>query len=128
MVTAVGWDMYDPRLTVKAVLAEALGIGDCGFIHTDGLIYASDDNQSRCHGCALEAGAVDDMIVLVTHGRLRMVTAQTPGAPVYTQHAGAGVGSPPDDTDPGSHNPVGFAIEAYLIFVHVDGANATGGN
>jgi len=127
MVTAVGWDMYDPRLTVKGVLAEVLPIGGCGFIHTDGLIYASDDDDDKCHGFALEAGAVGDMIVLVTYGRLKVEDTFDEGTLVYTQHAGSGTGSPPGTTDPGSHHAVGYTIDTHLMLLHTGALNWKGG-
>jgi len=128
MVTAIGWDMYDPRLTVKGELAEALPIGGCGFIHTDGLIYASDDDESKCHGFALEAGAVGDIIVLVTYGRLRVSDTFDEGTNVFTQHAGSAIGSAPGTTNAGGHNPVGYTIDTHLMLVHTGGLNWLGGN
>jgi len=127
-VIAVGWDMYDPRLTVKATLAEDLPIGGCGWIDTDGLIYASDNSQSRCHGCALEAGVAGEKVVLVTYGRLRVADTFEEGTLVYTQEAGDGTGSPPGTTQPASHNPVGYTIEPHLMLIHPDGLNWIGGN
>ena len=118
---AVGWDMYDPRLTVKGTLAEAIGLGDCCWIHTDGLVYLSDNVEDKCNGCGLTAGAIGDEITLVTHGRLRMVTAQTPGANVLS--CGLSGGGPPDDG--GSGPIVGFAAETYLIIVHIDSVSTT---
>ncbi len=126
-VVAVGWDMYDPRLTIKATVA-ALGaqtaaaftidIGDCCYIDGNGDIQVSEDTQDRCHGCALMAAEGGDELVLVTHGRLKMETAQTPGADVMSPHAGADVGQPPDDG--GAGPVVGFAVEEYLIVVNID--------
>jgi hypothetical protein len=114
MVEAVGWDMYDPRLTIKGRAAEALGLGDCAYLHTDGLIYYTDATED-VHGCALKAVEIDDEVTLVTHGRLRMVTAQTPGNPVMGPNGGSG--TPPDDG--GGGRLCGMAIETYLILVHV---------
>jgi len=119
MVEAVGWDMYDPRLTIKGKAAEALGLGDCAYIHTDGLIYYT-DAETKINGCALKAVAVDDEVTLITHGRLRMVTAQTPGAQVKGPSGGSG--TPPDDG--GAGLVCGFAIEEYLIFVHIDSVSS----
>jgi len=114
MVEAVGWDMYDPRLTVKGTCSDALEIGWCAFIHTDGLIYYSGSTQT-VHGCALKEAAVDDEVTLVTHGRLRMVTAQNKG--VVVKGPTSGSGSPPDDGLTGKI--CGYSIEEYLIFVHI---------
>ena len=126
-VVAQGWDMYDPRLTVKATVA-ALGaqtaaafvidIGDCCYIDGNGDIQVSETTQDRCHGCALMAAEGGDELVLVTHGRLKMVTAQTPGNDVMSPHAGADVGQPPSDG--GAGQVVGFAVEEYLIVVNID--------
>ncbi len=118
---AVGWDMYDPRLTTKVILAEACDLADCMYIHTDGLAYLSDNGEDKCHGCALEAGSIGDAMTLVRNGRLRMVTAQTPGANVLS--CGAAGGSPPDD---GNSGPiVGYAAETYLIIVQIDAVSTT---
>ena len=129
---AKGWDMYDPRLTIKATVA-ALGaqggaaftidIGDCCYIDGNGAIQVSEDTEDKCHGCALKAAVGGDELVLITHGRLKMVTAQTPGHNVYSQHAGQDTGSPPDDTSAGPI--VGFAAEEYLIVVHIDSVSTT---
>jgi len=132
MVEAVGWDMYDPRLTVKAMVALlgaqtgaafTVGIGDCCYIDGNGAIQVSEDTEDKCHGCALEAAVGGDELVLVTHGRLRMVTAQTPGGNVMSPHAGADTGAPPDDA--GAGPIVGFAAETYLIIVHIDSVSTT---
>ena len=120
---AVGWDMYDPRLTTKVVLAEACDIADCMYVHTDGLAYLSDNDEDKCHGCALKAGAIGDTMTLIRNGRLRMVTAQTPGANVMTPNLGSGVGSPPDDA--GAGPIVGYAAETYLIIVAIDSTSTT---
>jgi len=127
---AVGWDMYDPRMTLKATVktGETVGIGDCCYIDSNGYINVSDTSQDKTHGCALMAASAGDELVLVTHGRLKMVTEQTPGALVYPQDTADGTGSPPDDAQAGTEEPVGFAIEAYLIFVHIDNLSAVGGH
>lgn len=118
---AMGWDGYDPRLTVKGVLAEAVDLADCCYVAGDGLIYLSDNGEDKCHGCALKAGAIGDTATLITHGRLRMVTAQTPGANVLSCNQAGG--SPPDD---GGGGPiVGFAVETYLIIVNIDSVSTT---
>lgn len=125
MVEAVGWDMYDPRLTIKAEVytGETVGIGDCCYIDGNGYINVSDTDEDKCHGCALEAATAGDMLVLVTNGRLRMVTAQTPGANVNSSQGASGTGNPPDD---GGAGPiVGFAVEEYLVFVNIDSVSTT---
>ena len=127
---AVGWDMYDPRMTVKATVKsdQTIDIGDCCWIDSNGLINVSDTDQDRCHGCALEAATGGDELTLVTHGRLKMVTAQEEGNLVYAQDTTALIGSPPDDTQAASYAPVGFAIEEYLIQVHIDNLSTVGGH
>jgi len=132
---AVGWDMYDPRMTIKATVAMLgtdtaaafdIDIGDCCFINGSGEIEVTDHSVSKTHGCALMAAEGGDELVLITHGRLKMVTEQTPGALVYPQDTAVDVGSPPDDTLYSTMPPCGFAIEAYLIFVHIDNASLAG--
>lgn len=113
MVEAVGWDMYDPRLTVKGTALEVIHLGDCCYIDADGVRYT--DATEKINGCALKAYAIGDEVTLITHGRLRMVTAQVPGAEVSGPNGGTG--TPPDDA--GGGRACGFAIEEYLIFVHI---------
>lgn len=127
---AKGWDMYDPRMTLKATVktGETVGIGDCCYIDGNGFINVSDTSIDKTHGCALMAAIAGNELVLVTHGRLKMVTEQTPGNFVYAQDTADGTGSPPSETKASSYEPVGFAIEAYLIFVHIDNLSAKGGN
>jgi len=127
---AVGWDMYDPRMTLKATVktGQTVGIGDCCYIDGNGVINVSDTDEDKCHGCALMAATGGDELVLITHGRLKMVTEQIPGALVYPQDTTADIGSPPDDLLTGTIEPCGFAIEAYLIFVHIDNLSAVGGH
>jgi len=115
--TAVGWDMYDPRLTLKGEAGEDdIEVGACCHISTNGEIWLTDNNTSIVHGCALTSADDGDELVLVTHGRLRVATSNTPGAQVYGQINDGG--SVPDDNAEG--NVVGFAIENYLVFVHID--------
>jgi hypothetical protein len=131
---AIGWDMYDPRLTIKATVA-ALGaqggaaflidIGDCCYIDGSGDIQVSEDTEDKCHGCALMAASGGDELVLITHGRLKMETAMTPGSNVFSNHAGQDTGSPPVDTSVGGSPIVGFAVEEYLIVVNIDSVSAT---
>ena len=123
LYTAVGWDMYDPRMTLKGEAGEDdIGIGACCWISsTNGEIYLSDDATSIIHGCALTEANDGDELVLVTHGRLRVTDSNTPGINVYGQlNAG---GSAPNDTISGA--VCGFSIENYLIFVHIDSVSAT---
>ena len=122
LYTAVGWDMYDPRLTLKGEAAEDdIGVGACCWISTNGEIYLTDDIQSRVHGCALTAADDGDELVLVTHGRLRVTDSNAMGALVYGQLNEGG--SAPNATTDG--NVCGFSVENYLIFVHIDSPSAT---
>ncbi len=119
--SAIGWDMYDPRMTLKAVTAEAITMGTCCWIDTDGLVYLTDNGEDRIHGCALTTEAAGNEIVLVTHGRLKVVDTNTIGALIYgQQNAG---GSVPNTTTTGQI--CGFSIEATLLFVHIDSPSAT---
>ncbi len=120
---AVGWDMYDPRLTTKVQLApdEACDLGDCVYVHTDGLGYLSDNGEDKCHGCALDAQPGSAWVTLVRNGRLRMVTAQVPGANVMSNATSGG--GPPDDD--GGGPIVGYAAETYLIIVQIDSTSTT---
>lgn len=122
-VVATGWEMYDLRSTIKAVTGEAIGIGMCCYIHSDGLIYVSDTDEDKCHGCALKAAALGDSLVLVLEGRLRVQTAQTPGANVMSQQLASGTGSAPDDA--GAGPKVGFATAEYIIQVNIDSVSTT---
>ncbi|GAG95137.1 unnamed protein product [marine sediment metagenome] len=128
MVEAVGWDMYDPRLTLKANVKQyfddgttvyAIAIGDCCYIDGNGLIQLSDADKSTVHGCALMAAVGGDELTLVTHGRLRMVTAQTPGDDIKSDNTEADGGGEPPSTTNATGSVCGYAISAYLVWVHV---------
>jgi len=118
---AVGWDMYDPRMTLKAEAGEAIEKGACCWIHTDGLIYLTDNVEDRIHGCALTDASSGDELVLITHGRLKVVDTNTIGALVYGQQNNGG--SVPNTTATGQI--CGFSITATMIFVHIDSVSAT---
>ena len=121
--TAVGWDMYDPRMTLKAtvVSTDTLFVGACCWIDSNGYVNLSDNGEDRIHGCALTAANAGDEVVLVTHGRLKVVDTNTIGALIYgQQNAG---GSVPNTTTTGQI--CGFSIEATLLFVHIDSPSAT---
>lgn len=124
-VIGTGWDMYDPRLTIKATVktGETVGLGDCCYIDGNGYINVSDTDEERCHGCALKAAVAGEKLVLIMNGRLRVQTAQTPGDPVKSQKLASGTGSCPDDA--GTGFAVGFAIEEYVIAVNIDSVSAT---
>ena len=121
--SAVGWDMYDPRMTLKAtvVSTDTLFVGACCYIDANGYINLSDNGEDRIHGCALTAANPGDEVVLVTHGRLKVVDTNTIGALIYgQQNAG---GTVPNTTTTGQI--CGFSIEATLLFVHIDSPSAT---
>jgi len=124
LYTAVGWDMYDPRLTLKGTAGEDdIEVGACCWISGSyGEIFLTDDAMSIVHGCALTRADEGDELVLVTHGRLRVPDDNTIGAAVYGQ-INPGRGSAPNVTVSG--NVCGFAIESNLLFVHIDQASAT---
>ena len=117
---AVGWDMYDPRMTLKATTAEDIEKGACCWIHTDGLIYLTDNISNTVHGCALTTEALGNELVLVTHGRLKVVDTNTIGALARGQQNDGG--SVPNTTAAGQI--CGFCIAADMIFVHIDSVSA----
>ena len=122
---AVGWDMYDPRMTLKATVATGVTVnkGYCCRIDNAGEIVvdlSGGGTEERVHGCALTDASAGDELVLVTHGRLRVVDTQIMGDLVYGQQQANG--SCPNTAAAGKQ--VGFAIEANLIFVHIDTTSA----
>ena len=122
---AIGWDMYDPRLTLKGtvVSTDTLFVGACCYIDANGYINLTDDagGFDRIHGCALTAANPGDEVTLITHGRLKVVDTNTIGALIYGQ-ADSG-GTVPNTNVSGQI--CGFAIEATLLFIHIDSASAT---
>jgi len=125
MVTyeAVGWDMYDPRLTLKGtvVSTDTIFVGACCYIDSNGYVNLTDDGQDRVHGCALTTANPGDEVVLITHGRLKVKDTNTIGALIYGQAASGG--NVPNTNVSGQ--VCGFAIEANLLFVHIDSPSAT---
>ena len=122
--TAVGWDMYDPRMTLKGtvVSTDTLFVGACCYIDSDGYINLTDNGEDKVHGCALTAANPGTEVTLVTHGRLKVATtpANTKGALAYGQNA-AGGNVPFTNTN---GHIVGFCIEADLLFIHIDSESA----
>jgi hypothetical protein len=115
-VTCLDITMYDPRDTVKAVAAEAIGLGESCYIHSDGLAYVVDNGKSDvCHGWALKAYAAGDEVTLVTACRMKPNATQTKGARVYTG-AIAG-GSCPSTTLAAGGLVVGFAMSAEIVYL-----------
>lgn len=125
MVTAIGWDMYEPRTTLKAVAVETIEKGESVYIHTDGLVYVVDNTKSDvCHGWALEAAAAGDYLTIVTEGRLNIVTTQTIGARVYTGNVAGG--SAPSTTLAAVGVICGYAVTANLVALRVVSPAADG--
>ena len=122
---AVGWDMYDPRMTLKATVATGVTVhlGYCCRINVSGEIVvdlSGGGTEERVHGCALTAAGAGDELVLVTHGRLKVVDTQIMGDLVWGQEEANG--SCPNTLELGKQ--IGFAISADLIFVHIDTTSA----
>ena len=117
---AEGWDMYDPRMTLKAVTAEDITKGACCWIAANGLVYLTDNLDNTVQGCALTTEAEGNEIVLVTHGRLKVVDDNTIGALAYAQQNDGG--SVPNTNNAGQ--VCGFCIAVDMIFVHIDAVSA----
>lgn len=115
-VTCTGVDNYDPRTTIKGTAAEAIDIGESCRISSDGKAYVVDNAKSDvCHGWALTTVAINEKVTLFTKGRMMVGTAQTIGARLYTGNIAGG--SAPSTTLAAVGVVVGFAIEAYKVFV-----------
>lgn len=124
-VTCLDITMYDPRDTVKAVAAEAIGLGESCFISSDGLVYVVDNVKSDvCHGWALKAYAAGDEVTLVTACRMKPNATQTKGARVYTG-AVAG-GSCPSTTLAAAGIVVGYAMSADIVYLRTPVPAANG--
>jgi predicted transcriptional regulator len=124
-VTCSGITAYDLRVSVKAVTAEAIGIGESVYISTDGLAYLVDNGKNDvCHGWAIEAAAAGDQITIVNKCRMRVATTQTIGARAYTG-AVAG-GSAPSTTLAANGIVVGYAITATLLLLEAPTPAADG--
>lgn len=117
-VEAVGWDMYQPRSTIKVEAAEAIGKGECCYIlNTDGLAYLCDAGENnKCHGVALNGVAAGEMVTLVTDGRLRVATAQTIGNQAFSGNINGGTAP---TTTLATGIVVGMAIADYLVLVRI---------
>lgn len=84
-VVCSGVSMYDIRTTIKAVAAEAIGLGESIYISTDGLAYVVDNGKNDvCHGWALTAAAAGATLTIVTTCRMDVAVDQTIGARAYT--------------------------------------------
>lgn len=121
----LGIDHYDMRTTLKGVAAEALGMGESAYIHSDQLVYLVDNGKSNvCHGWALKDYAAGDIVTIVTQCRMKVDIVQTPGARLYTG-AFAG-GSAPSTTFAATGVVVGYAITDEMIYCNVPTPAADG--
>lgn len=124
-VVCNGISMYDIRTTIKAVAAEAIGVGESIMIRNDGLAYLVDAGKSDVvHGWALEAAAAGDTITYVTTCRMMVGTVQVPGAMCYTGSVAGG--SAPSTTLAAAGVICGFAITTTRIFLNVPTPAANG--
>ena len=116
-VLCEGIVMYDPRHGFKAPVGdEAILQGESVFINSDGELEPVDDAGSQpCHGWALEDGAIGDTITVVRYCRMKLNTAHTIGARVYTG-AVAG-GSPPSTTFSAVGPVVGWAYASDAVII-----------
>ena len=116
-VICEGIVMYDPRHSFKGTVGdEAVLQGESVFITSSGVIEPVDDAGSQpCHGWALKDGAIGEVITVVRFCRMKVDTAQTIGARVYTG-AVAG-GSPPSTTFATDGLVVGWAYATDAIIV-----------
>jgi len=115
-----GWDMYDPRMTVKAEAAEIITKGYACYIASDGKAYLCDNSVNNMfHGCALQTVAAGEKVTLVTHGRLYTTVAQTIGNKAKSTTSSGG--AVPSTTLSGI--VCGTAIAAYLIQIHAEPAS-----
>lgn len=119
---AVGWDMYDPRMTLKGTVipTDTLFVGACCYIDGNGYVNLTDDSEDKIEGCALTAANPGDEVTLITHGRLKVAATNTRGALIYGQTDSGG--SVPNTETTGQ--VCGFSIEAKLLFVHIDSTSA----
>jgi len=112
----ISWDMYEPRTTLKAIAAEDMTRGESAYISTDGLAYVTDNTKSdQFNGCVLKDTLAGEEVVLVTHGRLNVTALQTIGGKAVVSNASGGG---PPGTAAGGTAAAGFAISAYLLFIH----------
>jgi hypothetical protein len=114
-VVSTDISMYDPRDTLKAVAAEAIGLNESCYISSDGLAYLVDNTKNDvCHGWAVKAVAVGEEVTLATACRIKPATAQTPGARVYTGNIAGG--SCPSTTLAATGIVVGHAMSTTIIY------------
>ena len=116
-VVCEGIVMYDPRHSFKAPVGdEAILQGESVYLNSSGTLEPVDDGKSDvCHGWALEDGATGDVITVVKYCRMKVDTAQTIGALVYTGTVAGG--SPPSTTLAAAGLVVGWAYAADAVIV-----------
>ena len=126
-VLCEGIVMYDPRHSFKAAVGdEAILQGESVYLNSSGVLEPVDDGKNDvCHGWALEDGATGDTITVVKYCRMKVDTAQTIGARVYTG-AVAG-GSPPSTTFATNGLIVGWAYAADAVIVTAPNPPAVNG-
>lgn len=114
-VTCSGITAYDLRVSVKAVAAEAIGLGESVYISSDGLAYVVDNGKATvCHGWALTQAAAGAMLTITNKCRMKVGTTQTPGARAYTGNVAGG--SAPSTTL-AAGIVVGHAIDAETLLL-----------
>jgi len=117
-VVCSGISAYDLRLSIKAITAEAIGLGESVRIANDGLAYLVDNGKSDvCHGWVLEAAGAGVMVTIVTKCRMKVSTTQTIGARAYT--GGVAGGSAPSTTLAAAGVVVGYAWQADALMLQV---------
>lgn len=116
-VLCEGIVMYDPRHAFKAPVGdEDILQGESVYLNSSGELEPVDGTKyDVCHGWALEDGVDGDVITVVRYCRMKVNTAQTIGARVYTG-AVAG-GSPPSTTFATDGLVVGWAYAADAVIV-----------
>jgi len=114
-IECTGILQYDPHDTLKATTAEAVEMGQCLYIHTDGLAYLVDNGLStKVHGIALKDTASGEKVTLITKCRMEVDTTQTIGARVYTGALSGG--SAPSSTLATNGVTCGFAYAAKRVY------------
>lgn len=123
-VVCSGVSMYDIRTTIKAVAAEAIGLGQSIYVSTDGLAYVVDNGKNDvCHGWALTAAAAGAPLTVVTTCRMDVAVDQTIGARAYT---GAQAGGSAPTTTLATGIIVGYAWQVRRLYLQVPNPAADG--
>lgn len=118
--------MYDPRHSFKAPAGEAIPRGHSVYLTSAGTLWLVDDGKNDvCHGWALEAAAIGDVITVVRYCRMKVDTAQTIGAMAYTGTLAGG--SAPSTTLAAAGLIVGWAYAADAVIVTAPNPPAANG-